>query len=70
MNATLKFPMGGESIYLGMGITNVFNEFTEDGDICDGEDTFSRLALGSDNYENKFKILRFYPYGGNKWANL
>ena len=53
-----------------MGITNVPNEFIEDGDIADDANTFSRMALRRDNSEGEIRDITILLVRGSKWANL
>ena len=44
-----------------MGITKFASEFTDDGDITVGTDTFSGMTLSSDNYEGEIQDITILP---------
>ena len=50
-----------EGIYVGTGVTNVANDFTEGGDISEGANTFSGSTLGSNNYEGGIQDIAILP---------
>ena len=47
-----------------MGVTNVPNEFTEDGDIPVGDNNFPGLTLSGYKYEGKIQDIMILPSMG------
>ena len=55
-----------ESIYLGMRITKVPNEFIDGGGIADGANKFPGSTLSSHNYEGEMQDIAILPGRGKQ----